>query len=219
MTLDTSGQEDAPAGVATRLDRRKARTRQALIEAAQALLAEGRSNAPVSVITEAADLGIGSFYNHFDTKEQLFEAAVTDALERHADHVEELTSGLDDPAEVFAQSYRFAGRLHRQQPMLSKVLLGDGLRTLNSADGLGPRARRDIQAAVAAGRFRVSDLDAAMITVMGSALCLGQMIHDRPELDDAALTDQVTADVLRVLGMSAEEAEALAFSPLRSEAG
>jgi hypothetical protein len=68
MTLDTSGQEDAPAGVATRLDRRKARTRQALIEAAQALLAEGRSNAPVSVITEAADLGIGSFYNRSPTR-------------------------------------------------------------------------------------------------------------------------------------------------------
>jgi AcrR family transcriptional regulator len=216
MTLDTQGRGGAPGGAANRLDRRKARTRAALIEAAQALLAEGRTNAPVSVITEAADLGIGSFYNHFDTKEQLFEAAVTDALERHADRVEALTRGLDDPAEVFAQSYRFAGRLHRQQPMLSKVLLSDGLRTLNSADGLGPRARRDIQAAVVAGRFRVSDLDVAMITVMGAALCLGQMIHDRPELDDAALTDQVTADVLRVLGMSAQEAESLAFSPLRS---
>jgi len=219
MTSDALGGEGAPAGVANRLDRRKARTRAALIEAAQALLAEGRTNAPVSVITEAADLGIGSFYNHFDTKEQLFEAAVTDALERHADHVEELTRGLDDPAEVFAQSYRFAGRIHRQQPMLSKVLLGDGLRTLNAADGLGPRARRDIRAAVAAGRFRVSDLDVAMITVMGTALCLGQMIHDRPELDDAALTDQVTADVLRMLGMSAHEAAALAFSPLRSGLG
>ena len=98
--------------------------------------------------------------------------------------------------------------------MLSKVVLGDGLRSLNSADGLGPRARRDIQAAAAAGRFRVPDLDVAMITVMGAALCLGQMIHDRPEADDASLTDRVTADVLRLLGMSAQEAEALAFSPL-----
>ena len=41
------------------------------------------------------------------------------------------------------------------------------------------------------------------------------MIHDRPEADDAALTDHVTADVLRVLGMTAQEAEALAF-PLRT---
>ena len=219
MTLDARGREDAPGGVANRLDRRKARTRLALIEAAQALLAEGRTNAPVSVITEAADLGIGALYNHFDTKGQLFEATVTDAQERYADYLEELTSVLDDPAKVFAQSHRFAGRLHRQQPMLSKVLLRDGLRTLNSADGLGPRARRDIQAAAASGRSRVPEVDVAMITVMGTALCLGKMIHDRPELDDAALTDRVTADVLRALGMRAAEAEALAFSPLRSGPG
>jgi hypothetical protein len=45
------------------------------------------------------------------------------------------------------------------------------------------------------------------------------MIHDRPEADDAALTDQVTADVLRVLGMSAEEAAALASSPLPTGLG
>ena len=110
MTADTKGRGGgASPGSVNRLDRRKARTRAALIEAAQALLAEGRTNAPVNVITEAADLGTGSFYNHFETKEQLFEAAVTDALERHADYVEELTRGLDDPAEVFAQSYR----LHR----------------------------------------------------------------------------------------------------------
>ena len=100
--------------------------------------------------------------------------------------------------------------------MLSKVVLSDGLRTLNSADGLGPRARRDIQAAATAGRFRVSDVDVAMITVMGAALCLGQMIHDRPEADDASLTDRVTADILRVLGMSAQEADVLAFSSLRT---
>ena len=58
----------------------------------------------------------------------------------------------------------------------------------------------------------MSDLDVAMITVMGTALCLG-MIHDRPELDDAALTDRVTADVLRALGMSAAEAEGTRVLP------
>ena len=103
MTPETQGRGGGPSrGAANRLDRRKARTRAALIEAAQALLAEGRTNAPVNVITEAADLGTGSFYNHFDTKEQLFEAAVADALERHADYLEELTKGLEDPAAVFA---------------------------------------------------------------------------------------------------------------------
>ncbi|HEV8175708.1 MAG TPA: TetR family transcriptional regulator, partial [Actinoplanes sp.] len=52
----------------TRLDRRKARTRQALIDAAAGLIAEGRGErASIQEITEAADIGFGSFYNHFDS--------------------------------------------------------------------------------------------------------------------------------------------------------
>jgi AcrR family transcriptional regulator len=58
---------------ASRLDRRKVRTRQALIDAAVRLIAEGRGErASIAEITEEADIGFGSFYNHFDSKEQLF---------------------------------------------------------------------------------------------------------------------------------------------------
>ena len=53
----------------TRLDRRKARTRQALVDAAVQLIAEGRGErASIQEITDAADIGFGSFYNHFDSK-------------------------------------------------------------------------------------------------------------------------------------------------------
>src|ERR1700758_83250 len=68
---------------ASRLDRRKARTRQALIDAAVRLIAEGRGErASIAEITEEADIGFGSFYNHFDSKEQLFQTASEEVLER-----------------------------------------------------------------------------------------------------------------------------------------
>src|SRR5580704_15691660 len=61
---------------ATRLDRRKARTRQALIDAAVQLIAEGRGDrASIQEITEEADIGFGWVYNNFDSKEQLFATA------------------------------------------------------------------------------------------------------------------------------------------------
>src|SRR6476619_2665988 len=67
----------------TRLDRRKARTRQALIDAAVRLIAAGRGErASIQEITEAADIGFGSFYNHFESKEELFRTASEDLLER-----------------------------------------------------------------------------------------------------------------------------------------
>src|SRR5689334_7163416 len=144
---------ESPAQQVNRLDRRKARTRAALIRAAQTLIAEGRTNVPILEITQAADVGMGSFYNHFVTKEDLFDAALDDALESFGAAMDRLMVGIDDPAEVFAQSFRLTGRLHRRRPDLSKVLLHHGLALASSSRGLAPRARRDIDAGIRAGRF------------------------------------------------------------------
>ena len=51
-----------------RLERRKQRTRAALIKAAQSFIAAGKVNVPVLEITQAADVGMGSFYNHFEAR-------------------------------------------------------------------------------------------------------------------------------------------------------
>jgi AcrR family transcriptional regulator len=197
-----------------RLERRKAHTRAALIRAAQGLIAAGRVNVPILEITQAADVGMGSFYNYFATKEQLFQAAVADALEQHGAVLDELTEGLDDPAHVFAQSFRLTGRLHRRSPELSKVLLSNGLALAESDSGLAPRARRDIENGIRAGRFTVSDADLAMVVVAGAAICLGQLLHDHPERDDATAADQVAEDLLRMLGLPPGEAREICERPL-----
>ncbi|MER7458012.1 TetR/AcrR family transcriptional regulator [Micromonospora sp. NPDC126480] len=197
-----------------RLERRKAHTRSALVRAAQTFIAAGKPNVPILEITQAADVGMGSFYNHFDSREQLFQAAVEDALDRYGGLLDELTVGLDDPAHVFAQSFRLTGRLHRRQPELSKVLLSTGLVLAGSDKGLAPRARRDIEDGVRAGRFSVRDPELAMVTVAGAALCLGQLLHEQPERDDATATDQVTEDVLRMLGLPPEQAHEICERPL-----
>jgi AcrR family transcriptional regulator len=198
----------------SRLERRKARTRAALVSAAQSFLAAGKVNVPILEITQAADVGMGSFYNHFDSKEELFQAAVEDALDAFGAALDQLTIGLDDPAQVFAQSFRLTGRLHRRQPDLSKVLLRNGLALAGSDKGLAPRARRDIENAVRAGRFTVRDLDLAMVVVAGASICLGQLLHDHPDRDDAEAADQVAEDMLRMLGVPAGEAHNICQLPL-----
>ncbi|MBV8463263.1 MAG: TetR/AcrR family transcriptional regulator, partial [Acidimicrobiales bacterium] len=95
------------AGGPNRLDRRKARTRQALIDAAVRLIAEGRGDrASVQEITDAADIGFGSFYNHFESKDQLFETASSEVLERWGHMIDQATVDINDPSEVFATSLR-----------------------------------------------------------------------------------------------------------------
>src|SRR4029078_8672781 len=117
-----------PTQQVNRLDRRKARTRAALIRAAQTLIAQGRTNVPVLEITQAADVGMGSLYHHFETKEQLFEAAIEDVLDGYGQLLDTLTADIEDPAEVFACSFRLTGRLYRLEPELSRGLLNKVLR-------------------------------------------------------------------------------------------
>src|SRR5215211_5413440 len=130
-----------------RLERRKMRTRSALIRAAQSFIAVGKFNVPVLEITQAADVGMGSFYNHFDSKEELFEAAVNEVLDAHGALLDALTESVEDPAETFARSFRLTGRLFRRRPQISRIVLGHGPALITSDRGLGPRAKRDIAAA------------------------------------------------------------------------
>jgi AcrR family transcriptional regulator len=210
---------ESPDPTQNRLDRRKARTRAALIRAAQTLIAQGRTNVPILEITQAADVGMGSFYNHFETKELLYEAAYEAVLDAYGQQLDHVTAGIEDPAEVFASSFRLTGRLHRREPELSRVLLNNIPRLLSADDGLAPRARRDITAAVDAGRFDVADVDIAVTIAAGALLALGQLLHDQPDRDVEQTTDQMTEDLLHMFGLPRRQAHRICTRPLPDGGG
>jgi AcrR family transcriptional regulator len=199
----------------SRLDRRKARTRQALVDAAVRLIASGRGErASIQEITEAADVGFGSFYNHFASKEELFDTASTEVLERWGQLIDEACAGISDPAEVFARSFRISARLGWTHPDIAHFITGAGLDLLDSANGLGPRALRDIKAAQAAGRFTVRNPDLAVVAVAGDLMGLLWLRQRHPDRVDESAVDQLTEALLRLLGISAREATRLATLPL-----
>jgi AcrR family transcriptional regulator len=210
--------EAVPAGGAarvSRLDRRKARTRQALIDAAVRLIAEGRGDrASIAEITEEADIGFGSFYNHFDSKEQLFQTASEEVLERWGQMIDRATAGVTDPAELFAVGMRISGRLGWTHPDIAGFLTGAGLGALDIPSGLAPRALRDIQAGQAAGRFTIPDAEIALSAVAGGLLGLLRMCQRHPDRVTETTVDQLAEAELRLLGVSADEAARLAALPL-----
>jgi AcrR family transcriptional regulator len=210
-TTSEADEQDQPPN---RVARRKQRTRAALIAAAQTFIAAGKLNVPVLELTQAADVGMGSFYNHFDSKEELFAAAVGEVLDLHGARLDKLIASMDDPAEQFACSFRLTGRLFRRRPQESAVLLSNGLPLLSADRGLAPRALRDIIAASEAGRFHVRDPEVALAIAGGSLLGMGQLLMAQPERDDAETADLFTEDLLRLFGMSAKEARRLCQLPL-----
>jgi AcrR family transcriptional regulator len=110
-----------------------------LIDAAVRLIAgvDARTLTSAQEITEAADVGFGSFYNHFPSKEELSEAAASDVLERWGQMIDQACAGISDPAEVFAISFRISARLGWTHPEVAQFLLGAGLDLLDAP----PRAR------------------------------------------------------------------------------
>ena len=86
--------------VDNRFERRKARTRDDLIAAATRVLAEkGLHGTKIADIAAAADVGVGTFYLHFATKDALYDALVEDAATRLKATVDEARESVDDPIE------------------------------------------------------------------------------------------------------------------------
>ena len=203
------------ASPANRLDRRKAQTRRALIDAAVRLIAEGRGErASIQEITEAADVGFGSFYNHFPTKEQLFQDASEEVMERWGQMIDRACEGISDPAEVFAVSFRISGRLGWTHPDMAQFITGAGLDLLNAPLGLAPRALRDIKAGQAASRFTFPSAEIALAAIAGGLLGLLRLHQRDPGHIAEVSVDELAEALLRLLGVRASEATRLAGTPL-----
>lgn len=214
MSAAETDASDAEAEPITRLQRRKMRTRGALIRAAQGFIARGALNVPVLEITQAADVGMGSFYNHFNSKEELFEAAVDDVLDGYGALLDAYAADIADPAEAFATNFRLGGRLFRRRPQEGQLILNRGSSVILSDRGIAPRALRDIVAAIDAGRFTISDPELALSLAGGALFGLGTLLREQPDRDDAAATDHIAEGVLRAFGMTAKQARALCQRPL-----
>lgn len=205
---------ESPITPVNRLERRKLRTRNALVRAAKGFIAQGKINVPILEITQAADVGMGSFYNHFSSKEELFAAAVTDALDDLGALLDGFTGSISDPAEAFAANYRLSGRLFRYRPQEAALLLAHGDSLILSERGLSPRARRDIAAAIDEGRFTIDDPELGLAIAGGMFIGLTTLLRERPERDTDATVDAVTERLLRTLGMTPKQANTLCRKPL-----
>jgi AcrR family transcriptional regulator len=208
-------QSAAPERVPLSRTEQKARTRQKLIEAARVMLAAGTAaQASIQEITDAADVGFGSFYNHFSSKTELFEAAVADVLEELGELFDRLSVDVQDAALAFAQSERLTLRLCRDRPQISAVLIRHGMHYMESERGVAPRLLRDIRAGMASGRFLEADPRLARAAISGAVLATLQMALTNPELVDDAACDHLVEQLLRMLGVPFDEARELAHAPL-----
>lgn len=192
---------------------RRARTRRSLLGAGRELITEkGVAGLRISEITERAGVALGSFYNHFESKEELVESVVGESIGALAEALATPTGEDQDPAELVSTAIRRFIGLAYEDPDFARLVVH-----LEHADALfvanvHPPARRAVDEGIASGRFTLPDVDVAVTGIIGGALSLMRAIVDGRVGKGAH--DAYAEMSLRSLGISADEAAAIATREL-----
>ncbi len=202
-----------PAATGRRQQRRREQTRARLIEAARALMAErGVDAVGLTEITDAADLGAGTFYNYFQSRDEIVEAVAEASVESFGASLDALTADMKDAAEIFCTSLRHLVLKAMTDPLWGWFVVRLGVAHPQLIAILGPRAARDLRKGIETGRFTIPDVDVATSCTFGALLAtLHLVLSSRAEDHADELFGQV---MLCMVGVPTAEAHEIASRPL-----
>jgi AcrR family transcriptional regulator len=206
----TPSTEPAPVD---RQARRRERTRARLVEAARAVFArQGVDATRINDITEEADVGFGSFYNYFESKDAIVAAVVEQAAKAAAEANDRASADLDDPAEIVAVAHRSLIQTAIDDPNFGWLLVRLEISHDIVSATLGPYAARDLDRGIQTGRFAVDDPAVALIAAGGALLAVVRTVLQGHA--DEKTAQHHAAAVLRIFGLPPQEAAEVAGRPL-----
>ncbi|MGQ0824655.1 MAG: TetR/AcrR family transcriptional regulator [Actinomycetota bacterium] len=198
---------------AARQDRRRARTRAKLVAATRRVIADkGVARATIATIAESADVGFGSFYNHFESKDDAIEAVATEVVDELGADLDALTATTEDPAEVVSASLRHTIARVDVDPVWAWFVVRAAITHRVMTTVGGGRILRDLRRGVEAGRFDPELHGVAPVAI--GAIVQAAMRARLEGLVDEHTPAAVAEQVLRLLGVPSEEAAAVAARPL-----
>lgn len=201
------------SAVPGRQEQRKARTRAKLLRAAQKLVSEGGTSAiVVSDVTEAADVGTGTFYNYFTSIGGILEVVANESMAYVGDALDRSVSQMTDPAEVWSGSLRHLVRYALTEQVWGWFFVNIGAAHPALMSTFGPRARRDLLRGVDEGRFHIDDVDLAVSCAFGALIAAVERGLISPEIADH---DQRYAKaMLQMVGVDHDVSRQIAARPL-----
>jgi AcrR family transcriptional regulator len=191
---------------------RRAKTRQALMDAGFRLLALRSIDAiAIDDIVREADVAKGSFYNHFSDKEALeraISAAIRSAIEVD---VEAANAQVDDPARRVARAVCVYLAHALVDPQGAGVLLRLHTGAANTSAGLNRGVMEDVSRGLLAGRFVLPTAEAGVLFILGVAqMALARALEAPNPAATVALGQQLCSLLLRGLGLAPAEADSVA---------
>ena len=193
--------------------RRRAEMEKRLFLVALELLSKKLpSEISINDVIRQANVSRGTFYSYFDSLEQVFLALLTRLTEDMAPAADRLIVGIPDGGTRIAKVIRFILHFGRRAPLCGKLMMQSGWPIVQSAPTFLGNLQRDVELAMAQGRFDKMHGSVAANLIIGptrggmQAMVLGPTIPDYPE--------QLTLRILLSLGMSRIAAEAAVALPL-----
>jgi AcrR family transcriptional regulator len=197
----------------SRVARKRSLARRRLIAAAIELIAEkGVDGLRLREIADRADIGFGSFYNHFASKEELVEAVVAEYVGSLTQAIIVSADEFEDPAQTAAVAHRMFVRLAYDDPQLAWVIVhldrSDALLETASRPHLGPVLARGIET----GRFHGIEIEVAVSFIVGATIAVMRgILAGRLGIDADVGSARI---LLRACGLTDAEALELAAREL-----
>jgi len=158
-----------------RLERRKARTRAAIISSASKLFHDrGFEETSIQHIAELADTGVGTLYGYFESKDDILREVLQterdEALEQYFASIDERTPYMER-AVMATNSLAMYLRKNRRI-LVAAFQVGARNRQIDEmqATWLHEGFRDMIAAGIAAGEFRALPLDATVRMLVGTTM-------------------------------------------------
>lgn len=162
-----------------RVARSQERKREALVKAGYTVMSKkGIDQATMQEIAELADVGAGTIYSYFKSKDELAVAVMERLMFDLALRIEAVTDSFTDPAQVYAFGVRTVIEaattdIRWKQLLYRSEVIADAMHRR-----MGPFAIRDLENASKAGRFKVKDASLtfkmAAHAIVGGCLSINQ---------------------------------------------
>lgn len=101
-----------------RQDRRKARTRDRIIDAAQTQFTSDGDAATIERIADVADVAVATIYQHFSGKDDLYYAVVERAVEQYERYMDVVYGSPTDPVQKIIDAAGAYQRFYLDSPQL-----------------------------------------------------------------------------------------------------
>jgi AcrR family transcriptional regulator len=192
-----------------RVAQRQERNREALVLAGYRVMSrKGIDAATMQEIAELADVGAGTVYSYFKSKDELAIAVLERLMRNLALRIEAVTDTFEDPAQVYAFGVRTVieaaiGDLRWKQLLYRSEVIANAM-----FNCMGPFAIRDLETATQAGRFRVAD--ARLTWKMSCHAIVGVSLAVTQDVLPDTVIDETVVRLLCMTGIGETEAINLA---------